>query len=54
VTVTGRGLSRTQSLGLKILALAVFILLVVLGADEYRVIQTLVTIICTSCIGVSG
>jgi len=52
--VKGKGLSRTQSLGLKLLVLAVFILLVVLSADEYRVIQTLVTIICTSCIGVSG
>jgi hypothetical protein len=52
--VKRRSLSRTQSRGLKIVVLAAFILLVVLSAEEYRVIQTLVAIICTSCIGVSG
>jgi len=36
---------------LKLLILAAFVILSILASDEYHLIQMLIRVICTSCIG---
>jgi len=44
-------LNFTRDLRSKLLLLAVFLSFIIFGVDDYPIIQMLVKIICTSCVG---